>query len=91
MRKKTLIDKKAKKRLDKKCHFCNEDDYDLLDVHRIVEGKDGGRYTDFNTVTTCSKCHRKIHSGRIEIKGKYSSTAAKYVINYIEDGEEKWA
>lgn len=90
MRKKSLINKKAKKKLDGKCLFCGEDDYDLLDVHRIVEGKDGGKYTEFNTVTTCCICHRKIHSGKIKVFRKYFSTSG-WVLHYIdENGEEKF-
>ena len=84
------MDKKVKKKIDKKCYFCPESDYNLLDVHRIVEGKNNGKYTDYNTVTTCCTCHRKIHSGRIQIVGKHYSTAGRYVLHYIEDNEEKW-
>ena len=88
-RQKKLIDKKAKKRRDGACYFCGEKDYDLLDVHRIVEGQDGGKYTEFNTVTACCKCHRKIHSGKIEVFRKYFSTSGHHILHYIdEDGEE---
>ena len=87
MRKNKLIDKKIKKRVDRKCTFCPEDDYNLLDTHRIIEGQ---RYTDSNTITTCCKCHRKIHSKRIKIIGKYYCTSGKYVVNCIIDDEELW-
>jgi len=83
--------KKLKKRSDKKCHFCDEADYSLLDCHRMIPGSKGGKYTEFNMVTCCANCHRKCHSGRIKIIGKYPSTSGEYVINYIEDDEEKWA
>lgn len=83
--------KQIKKLIEKKCYFCGEDDYDLLDVHRILEGKDGGKYVDHNMVVSCSLCHRKIHAGRIEIKGRYYSTSGRYLLHYFEDGEEKWA
>lgn len=89
MKKTKLINKQVKKRYDKKCHFCGEDDYCVLDVHRIVEGKDGGKYTDFNTVTACSVCHRKIHAGKIQVFRKYLSTGGGYVLHYIdENGNE---
>jgi 5-methylcytosine-specific restriction endonuclease McrA len=87
---KRLSKKQIKKRIDRACHFCGESDYDLLDCHRIVEGKDGGKYVDGNMVTACSKCHRKLHSGRIKILGRHYTTAGIYVLNYIEDDEEKW-
>lgn len=79
-----------KKLLYKKCFFCEESDYNLLDVHRILEGCKGGKYVHWNTICCCSKCHRKIHSLRIKIIGKHPSTSGRWVINYIEDGEEKW-
>lgn len=89
-RRKTLIDKVAKKKHDKKCHFCGCDQYELLDVHRIIEGSDGGKYTEFNTVTTCALCHRKIHAGMIKIDRKYLSTTGRWLLHYWLDGEEKW-
>jgi hypothetical protein len=84
-----LSKKQIKKLIDKECYFCGEDDYELLDAHRIVPGKDGGKYTEWNMVTACSLCHRKCHTGRIEIIGKHSCSSGKSVIIYIEDGEEK--
>lgn len=84
------MDKKLKKHIDKKCHFCEEDQYSLLDVHRIKPGKEGGKYTKGNTVTVCANCHRKIHSGTIEIKGRYLTTTGSHIINYLEDGREQW-
>jgi len=84
------MNKIEKKKIDKCCYFCEERDYSVLDVHRIVPGEEGGTYTDFNTLTCCANCHRKCHSGVIKILGKYYSTSGKYVVNYIENNEEKW-
>lgn len=81
------MDKKVKKLFDKECYFCHEKDYSLLDVHRICEGKDGGKYTEFNTITCCCACHRKIHSGQIKTIRKYYSSSGKYVLHYEKDGE----
>jgi len=83
--------KKEMKRIDGCCCFCKEDDTDLLDSHRMLPGKDGGKYNRWNALTVCATCHRKCHSGRIEIIGKYNSTSGHPVILYKENGEEKWA
>lgn len=84
------MNKKEKKKIDKNCYFCNEDNYNVLDVHRIKPGSEGGTYSNFNTVTCCSNCHRKCHSGDIKILGKHYSTAGRYVLHYIQEGEEIW-
>lgn len=76
--------------LDKECLFCGEDTYEILDCHRIVEGQHGGTYHPQNTITICSNCHRKVHSGIIKILGKFYTTKARWVVQYIEDGVEKW-
>ena len=86
-----LINKQVKKKHDGKCYFCSEADYDLLDVHRIREGANGGKYTEHNTITVCSNCHRKIHADKIQIHGRYLSTSGRYVLHCTnEDGEEVW-
>ena len=89
-RKKELIDKQEKKCADGECYFCGNADYAVLDVHRIVFGEDGGRYTDFNTVTACSNCHRRIHDGQIVIDRKYFCTNGRYILHFWEDGVEFW-
>ena len=77
---------------DKECFFCGENRYELLDAHRIFEGKDGGTYNWWNMITTCASCHRKCHAGIIKILGKHRCTGPRLeVIHYIdEDGQEKW-
>ena len=85
--KKKLVDKKVKKLCDGKCYFCPCDDYKLLDLHRINYGQE---YSDFNTITCCSLCHRKIHSGIIKIIGKHFSTSGNYVLHYFQDDIEHW-
>lgn len=89
-RKRKLIDKVAKKKSDGKCLFCGNDDYAVLDCHRILPGEDGGIYTDFNTVTSCSNCHRRIHDGQIKLDRKYFRSDGRWVLHYWEDGVEKW-
>lgn len=90
MKKKLTINKIAKKHIDGKCAICNEENYNLHDVHRIVAGKDGGKYTDFNTICCCSNCHRRIHAGEIIIDRKYTSTLGKTAIHYWRDNQEFW-
>jgi hypothetical protein len=87
---KRLVNKKAKKKLEGKCYFCPEDDYNLLDCHRIFPGEKGGTYEDRNILVTCANCHRKIHSGKVIIDRKYLSTSGKWVLHYWVNGEEKW-
>ena len=82
--------KQRKKRVHGKCYFCEENDYSLLDVHRIVPGSEGGKYVEHNTIVLCANCHRKVHSNKIEIIGRHFSTTGRHVIHYREEGAEKW-
>lgn len=84
-----LVDKVAKKNFDKKCYFCDESNYHLLDVHRIIPGEEGGEYTDFNSVTVCANHHRLIHSGYLKIDRKYASTKGS-ILHYWMGDEEYW-
>lgn len=86
-RKKKLINKKLKKLIDKKCYFCSCDNYKLLDVHRIQEGKE---YSENNTVVACSLCHRKIHAGIIKIDRRYYSTKGWILHYFDENGNEHY-
>jgi hypothetical protein len=90
MRKKKLINKVHKKKADKKCYFCGTDEYCVLDVHRIISGSDGGKYDFYNSITTCSNCHRKIHDGKIKVDRKYPSTKGWVLHYFSEDGTEHW-
>jgi hypothetical protein len=88
---KRLINKQSLKRQEGKCYFCSESDYDLLDVHRICEGAEGGKYTRNNSIVTCCRCHRLIHAGKIKVDRKYLSTSGKWVLHYWdENGVEKY-
>lgn len=80
----------CRKRFDGCCAFCKEDDYDLLDAHRIFEGQEGGTYHWVNMLTTCALCHRKVHTGKIKILGNHPGMAGWYVHYINESGEEKW-
>lgn len=90
MRKKKLVNKVFKKKADRECYFCGEKEYCTLDVHRILPGEKGGVYTEFNTVTICGNCHRKVHDGKIKIDRKYYSTGGWILHYFDESGEEHW-
>lgn len=38
------------------------------DKHRIVMGRDGGRYKRGNVMVLCPNCHRLVHTGGITLK-----------------------
>lgn len=86
-----FISKKAFKQRIGICQICGEKDKSVLDVHRWrTEGKDGGKYTIDNCVCVCCICHRKLHSKKISIIGKFLSTGG-YLLNYIdENGQEQF-
>lgn len=90
MAKKRYTRQQICKLVEKKCYFCGEEDYALLDAHRIIPGEDGGKYHDLNIAVTCANCHRKIHGGRIVVDRRYYSTAGKWILHYWDDGEERW-
>ena len=56
-----IINKKNFKKYAKQCFFCEESNLSILDVHRINEGKNGGKYDSINVLVVCSNCHRKEH------------------------------
>jgi hypothetical protein len=89
-RRRKTINKKIKKLIDKKCYFCGENNYCVLDVHRILPGSEGGIYSEHNSVTACSNCHRKIHDGKIKLDRKYYSTKG-WVLHYFDENQiEHW-
>jgi len=84
------INKVAKKHCDGKCYFCDESNYALLDVHRIIPGDSGPGYTHHNSVTCCANCHRKIHADIIKIDRKYFSSSGKWILHYWKEDQEYW-
>ena len=89
-RKRILIDKKIYKIAESKCRLCGEKDPAVLDVHRIVPGAEGGKYTHNNSVCLCCKCHRKVHDGQIIIGRYYLSSSGGYLLQIIDGGVEKF-
>ncbi len=90
MAKKRYTRQQIRKLVEKKCYFCGEEDYALLDAHRIIPGEAGGKYHDMNIAVTCANCHRKIHAGRIVVDRRYFRSDGKWILHYWEDGQEKW-
>ena len=88
MKNKPFISKKSFKRRASACHICGEDDYDLLDTHRI---KWGGKYCESNCVCLCTACHRKVHTRKIKIDRWYESTEGRVLHFFDENGEEHFS
>lgn len=84
VRNKKTIDKKIAKHASAKCKICDEPNYHLLDVHRIVPGANSGKYIFSNVLIICVSCHRKVHSGQIRILGWVDSTAGP-MLHYIDE------
>jgi len=87
--KEPFISKKIFKQRAGQCAICQEEDLDLLDVHRWgVPGSEGGKYEIGNCICLCTKCHRLVHKEKITIHGIYFSTMGKVVHFTDETGEE---
>lgn len=85
-----LIDKQAFKLAEGKCRICGADEYAILDVHRIIEGKNQGRYERPNCVCLCANCHRKVHDKSLIIDRYYLASSGIHVLRIIENGEERF-
>ena len=48
-----------------KCTICGWDG--PCDTHRIIPGKDGGKYVKGNVISICPNCHRLIHRGLLSL------------------------
>ena len=89
MARKKLINKQDYKHTAGECRICKDPCYEILDVHRLKPGAEGGEYVLGNVVAICANCHRKTHEGKIVIDRWYPSTAGN-LLRVIIDGEEKW-
>ena len=53
------------------CQHCKGKSKDrVLNVHHIVQRKDGGSNSPYNLITLCKTCHEKYHQGKIKLKIK---------------------
>ena len=84
------INKQFFKRTMKNCRLCGEEDYAVLDVHRIVPGEDGGRYVENNVVCLCANCHRRIHDAKEIVIDRYYPSTAGYLLRIVENGVERF-
>lgn len=56
---------------DHKCQKCKGKSGDnILNVHHIVQRKDGGSNSPDNLITLCKTCHEEYHQGKIKFKFK---------------------
>ena len=83
-----FVSKKIQKRIAGKCRLCSEDTYEVLDLHRVI-AQNG--YNRRNTTCICSRCHRKHHSGIIDIKGWCDSTNGRLLHWFDENGMERFS
>lgn len=83
------IDKKQFKLTEGKCRICKEPFYATLDVHRMIPGSAGGKYTKDNVVCICANCHRKVHENIIVIDRWYNSTNGR-ILRIEENGIERF-
>lgn len=90
MNKKRYSQQKLAKLYSKKCYFCDESQYELLDAHRIIPGEKGGKYTDNNILVVCATHHRMIHADIIKVDRKYPTMTGNWTLHYWINGEEKW-
>ncbi len=73
-----------------RCAICGESRYATLNVHRWkTEGKDGGEYTEGNSVVLCNNHHNLVHAKEILILGTFESTNGKVIIFIDENGYEQ--
>jgi hypothetical protein len=90
MRRTKLVNKQAFKHAAGQCRICKEPGYEVLNVHRILPGAEGGKYTEGNSACVCANCHNKIHANQIVIDRYYYSTAGWLLRIIDENGEERF-
>ena len=49
-----------------RCPLCNWQG--PCDRHRLIMGRDGGRYIKGNVIVLCPNCHRLLHLGKLLLK-----------------------
>lgn len=91
MKRTQIINKQIYKNVEGKCRICKGDGAsETLDVHRIVHGEHGGRYSLNNTVVLCPNCHRKVHTDKTIVIDRWYQSSAGYMLRILENGVEKF-
>jgi 5-methylcytosine-specific restriction endonuclease McrA len=85
------INKKNYKNTNKKCKICGIENTEILEVHRIIEGRNQGQYKYNNVIACCPNCHTKIHKNQIQIDKWYFSSCG-YLLRWIDEkGQEHFS
>jgi predicted HNH restriction endonuclease len=84
------INKKQFKQTAGKCRICKRDVVELLDVHRITPGEEGGKYTENNSVCVCVVCHGRVHRTKEIVIDRYYPSTAGYLLRITENGVERF-
>lgn len=79
------------KRLAGRCLFCDCSDYEALQCHRIVPGKDGGEYDrdHRNLLVLCANHHAMVTAGTIEVIARRYGSGGSY-IQCVLGGKEQF-
>lgn len=71
------VEKRVYERSSNSCSLCGwnqnkwkKNDPRILELHHIHEHVKGGKNTEENLIVLCSRCHDKIHSGKLSIPDK---------------------
>ena len=87
MKKRAFVSKKIRKLSEGECKICGENNYTLLDVHRIVPGS---AYAFNGIIILCVTCHRLVHDDQIKILGWVNSTAGRLIHIIDKDKKEQF-
>lgn len=72
------------------CRICKNPAYEVLDVHRIKPGTEGGKYTYANVVALCANCHRLVHDEKKIIIDRWYPSTAGNLLRILENGVERF-
>ena len=78
------MNKIAYKKREGHCQLCDLDDERMLEVHRILPGCEGGKYTEENSVCLCRLCHRREHLGDTKIDRWCYTSNGNRVLKFLD-------
>lgn len=73
-----------------RCLVCDKTGYEVLTVHRVVPGCQGGKYEVGNITCLCANCHARVHKGKIQIGPRVWHSGKGWVWRVEEDGHVRW-